>query len=161
KSALARYIHACSPRAEGPLVDAPCAAMPPGRTELELFGAERHPDGDPAAVPAAAGFVEVAAAGTLVLDDVSQLEPAAQSALADALEHRAFRRVGSRTRIELETRIIAIGTVDLHAAVQGGAFREDLLKALGAVTIALPPVRDRAVDIPMLAQAFVREFGGP
>jgi DNA-binding NtrC family response regulator len=161
KSELARYLHRRSERSGGPLVDALCVAPAGVRGDVELFGADRPADGDPALAPSAsAGLAELAAGGTLVLDDVGQLDLGAQAALADALSHGAFRRVGSRHRIELEARIVGTSSVDLQAAVHGGAFRRELMERLSQVTIALPPLRERAVDIPMLAQGFVRESGG-
>ena len=161
KSELARYIHSHSARSSGPLVDAVCAAMPAGGGVIALFGVERSADDEPSeGAGAAIGLVESAAGGTLVLDDVQLLEPAAQAALAEAITLGTFRREGSRHRIENEARFIATSGVELPAAVRAGSFRDDLFDALGQVTIALPPLRDRAVDIAILSQAFVREFGG-
>jgi len=161
KSELARYIHAHSPRAGGPLVDAVCAGMTPGHAAVDLFGVERPADDDPSRdATAAIGLVESAAGGTLVLDDVHLLDPSAQTALAETLAEGSFRRGGSRHRIETEVRFIATAGVELPAAVRAGSFRQDLFASLGQVSIALPPLRERAVDITILAQAFVREFGG-
>lgn len=161
KSELARYIHAHSPRASGPLVDAVCAAMTAGHATVDLFGMERPADDEPSGgVTAAIGLVEAAAGGTLVLDDAQLLDPFAQASLAEALAEGSFRRVGSRHRIETEARFIATAGAELPAAVRAGSFRADLFAALGHVTISLPPLRERAVDIAILAQAFVREFGG-
>lgn len=161
KSELARYIHAHSSRAAGPLVDAVCAAMPAGHSVADLFGVERPADTEPSGgVTAAIGLVESAAGGTLVLDDVQLLDPGAQAALAEALTLGTFRREGARHRIETEARFVATSGAELPAAVRAGSFREDLFESLGQVSIALPPLRDRSVDIAILAQAFVREFGG-
>jgi len=161
KSELARYLHAHSSRASGPLVDAVCASMTTGHAAVDLFGMERPGDDEPSAASTAAiGLVESAAGGTLVLDDVHLLDPLAQAALAETLTEGSFRRVGSRHRIETETRFIATAGAELAAAVRAGSFRADLFDALGQVSIALPPLRERSVDIPILAQAFVREFGG-
>jgi len=159
KSELARYIHAHSPRAGGPLVDAVCATMPAGSGAVALFGVERPADGE-GGPSAAIGLIESAAGGTLVLEDVHLLDPAAQAELAEAVTLGTFRREGSRHRIESEARMIATSGVELPAAVRAGSFRDDLFDALGQVTITLPPLRDRAVDIPILSQSFVREFGG-
>ncbi|MBI1810015.1 MAG: sigma-54-dependent Fis family transcriptional regulator, partial [Gemmatimonadetes bacterium] len=158
KSALARYLHANSPRTDGPIVDASCPGLPPGKPDVELFGAERSDEGFDARP--SSGLCELAGGGTLVLDDVGQLELTAQLPLAEALQQRAFHRVGSRTRIELEARVLATTSLDLHAAVRGGAFRADLFALLGNVTLTLPPLRDRTVDIPLLAAGFLRELGG-
>jgi len=161
KNELARYIHAHSSRTTGPLVDAVCAAMTRGHAAVDLFGMERPKDDEPSGgVTAAIGLVESAAGGTLVLDDVQLLDPPAQAALAETLAEGSFRRVGSQHRIETETRFIATAGADLPAAVRAGSFRADLFESLGHVSIALPPLRERSVDIAILAQAFVREFGG-
>jgi DNA-binding NtrC family response regulator len=161
KSELARYIHAHSSRSDGPLVDAVCAAMPAGTGAAALFGVERASDSDGAdGATAAIGLVESAAGGTLALDDIHLLDPGAQAALAEAITLGTFRREGSRHRIENEARFIATSGVELPAAVRAGSFRNDLFDAVGQVAIALPPLRDRAVDVPLLAQSFVREFGG-
>ena len=161
RSELARYIHAHSSRATGPLVDAVCAAMTGGHAAVDLFGMERPAHDEPSGgVTAAIGLVESAAGGTLVLDDVQLLDPLAQAALAETLAEGSFRRVGSKHRIETETRFIATAGTELPAAVRAGSFRADLFDSLGHVRIALPPLRERSVDIAILAQAFVREFGG-
>ena len=161
KNELARYIHAHSSRTTGPLVDAVCAAMISGHAAVDLFGMERPKDDEPpGGGTAAIGLVESAAGGTLVLDDVQLLDPPAQAALAETLSEGSFRRVGSQHRIETETRFIATAGTELPAAVRAGSFRADLFDSLGHVRIALPPLRERSVDIAILAQAFVREFGG-
>jgi two-component system response regulator AtoC len=160
KSELARYIHAHSSRATGPLVDAVCASMTTGHAAVDLFGMERPTDDEPSGGAAAIGLVESAAGGTLVLDDVHLLDPLAQSSLAETLAEGSFRRVGSKVRIETETRFIATAGAELPAAVRAGSFRSDLFDALSQVSIALPPLRERSVDTAILAQAFVREFGG-
>jgi DNA-binding NtrC family response regulator len=161
KSELARYIHTHSSRAAGPMVDAVCAAMTAGRAEVDLFGVERPRDGEQHnGSGASVGLVELAAGGTLVLEDVHLLDPLAQGALAEALREDSFRRVGSSHRIETEVRFIATAGPELPAAVRAGSFRSDLFELLGQASIALPPLRERAVDVALLAQAFVREFGG-
>lgn len=160
KSELARYLHAHSSRAEGPIVDAICAAMTTGHAAVDLFGVERAADAEKNGTTAAIGLVESAAGGTLVLDDVHLLDPHAQVALAETLAEGSFQRVGSRHRIESEARFIATAGAELPAAVRAGSFRADLFDSLGHVSIALPPLRERAVDIAILSQAFVREFGG-
>jgi two-component system NtrC family response regulator len=161
KSELARYIHAHSLRASGPLVDAVCGSMTPGHAAVDLFGMERPLDDEPSiGVTAAIGLVESAAGGTLVFDDVHLLDPLAQSSLADTIAEGSFRRVGSKVRIETEARFIATAGAELPAAVRAGSFRADLFDSLNQVSIALPPLRERSVDIAILAQSFVREFGG-
>ena len=161
KSELARYIHAHSARAAGPLVDAVCASMTAGRAAIDLFGLERRSDDEPpGGTTAVTGLLETAAGGTLVMEDVHLLDPLAQAALAETIAEGSFRRVGSKSRIQTEARFIATARAELPAAVRAGSFRTDLFGALAHVSIALPPLRDRAVDVPILARAFVLEFGG-
>jgi len=157
KSELARLLHRDSGRE--PLIDAACAEIRVGHAEAELFGVDRSALGDGPSEPSA-GLLELAAGGTLVLDEVAQLSPAAQSALAEVLDHGTFRRAGSRYRIQLEARIVATVSADLPAMLGSGTCRDDLLRTLAQVTIALPPLRERAVDIPPLAREFVRDLGG-
>ncbi|MFI5245755.1 MAG: sigma-54-dependent transcriptional regulator, partial [Gemmatimonadales bacterium] len=162
KSELARYVHRHSSRAAGPLVYGACAAMPAGDAEAELFGTEGPLDIAPSAVAATAiGLVESAAGGTLVLEDVHLLDSCAQDALAEMLAEGSFRRVGARHRIESEVRVVATAGSGLSAAVRAGSFRADLLDTLAKVSLELPPLRVRAVDIAVLAEGMVREFGGP
>ena len=160
KSELARYIHRNSDRPDGPIVEAICAAIVSGQGESMLFGVEHPDEADRAEAAPSSGMMELAAGGSLVLDDVGQLDAAAQAALADAMARGAFRRVGSRHRIESEVRVLATTSVDLSSAVRGETFRADLLAQFAPVTIHLPPLRDRGVDIPTLAQIVVREYGG-
>jgi DNA-binding NtrC family response regulator len=161
KSELARYVHARSTCAAGPLVDALCASMAAGRAEVDLFGVERRAGGEQGnGAAGSAGLVEFAAGGTLVLEGVHLLDPLAQAALAETLAAGSFRRVGSAHRIETEARFIATAGAELPAAVRAGSFRGELFESLGQVCIALPPLRERAVDVALLAHAFVREFGG-
>lgn len=160
KSSLARFLHRHSGRAGGPLVEASCATMRAGRGAIELFGAGHDGDTLLATGAAVLGLVEVALGGTLVIDDVELLDLPAQAALADALSHGTFRRVGARQRIEADVRIVATTTSDLDAAVQRGAFRADLRERLAEAAIALPPLGERSVDIPHLAEIFLRDLGG-
>jgi DNA-binding NtrC family response regulator len=160
KSSLARYLHRHSDSHGGPLVEASCAAMRDGHGANELFGTRR--DGEPSIGMGGAvlGVVEAALGGTLVIDDVELLDPPAQDALADALLHGSFRRTGAPQRIELDVRLVATTTADLEAAVRQGTFRAELHELLSRAVIALPPLAERSVDIPLLAEAFVRDLGG-
>ena len=161
RSELARYVHAHSSRAAGPLVYGNCAAMPAAGAETELFGAEGPPDGGPSPGAASAvGLVESAAGGTLVLEEAHLLDPCAQAALADMLAEGSFRRVGSKQRIESEIRLVATAGTQLAAAVRAGTFRADLFDSLAKVSLELPPLRARSVDIAVLAHAVVHEVGG-
>ena len=161
KGELARYIHAHSSRAVGPLVVTDCSAMPSGGAEAELFGSAGPPDiHAPDAAASSIGLVESAAGGTLVLEEVEFLDGRAQAALAEMLADGSFRRVRSVHRIESEARLITTAGTQLAEAVRAGSFRADLLAALATVSLELPPLRERAVDIAVLAQAAVREFAG-
>lgn len=158
KTALARVLHAHSSRPDGPVLEASCSAMPFGRAEVELFGAERGTAERPE--PPASGSVELAAGGTLILEDIAQLEIAAQLPLSEALVQRTFRRVGSRVPIDMEARVVATSGIELAHAIVGGALRTDLVSAFAHVTLRLPPLRDRRVDLPLLAREFVSAIGG-
>ena len=158
KTALARLLHAHSSRPDGPVLEASCSAMPFGRAEVELFGVERG--AAELSAPPTSGCVELAAGGTLILEDIGQLELAAQPLLTEALVQRTFRRVGSRVRIEMEARVVATSRMELAHAIVGGSLRTDLVAALAHVTLRLPPLRDRLVDVPLLAREFVSELGG-
>lgn len=158
KTALARLLHAHSSRPDGPVLEASCSAMPFGRAEVELFGVERG--AAELSAPPTSGCVELAAGGTLILEDIGQLELAAQPLLTEALVQRTFRRVGSRVRIEMEARVVATSRRELAHAIVGGSLRTDLVAALAHVTLRLPPLRDRLVDVPLLAREFVAELGG-
>jgi DNA-binding NtrC family response regulator len=160
KSSLARYLHRHSGHADGPLVEASCAAMHPGRGAIDLFGDGRDRDPSLATDAAVLGLMEVALGGSLVIDDVELLDQPAQAALADTLAHGAFRRMGAQQRIEAEVRIVATTTADLDAAVRGGTFLSDLRDRLSQAVIVLPPLGERSVDIPRLAQAFLRDLSG-
>jgi len=161
KSALARYLHANSPRADGPLVEASCAAIPAGRIDSELFGNDHRGEGGAVAAGVEAlRLIAASAGGTFVIEDVGELEPVAQAALAEVFMPGGVQRMAGRTSGDPEVRIVATTSADLATAVRGGAFRADLLAYLSHASIVLPSLRERAVDIPHLARAFLRNVGG-
>jgi transcriptional regulator with PAS, ATPase and Fis domain len=156
KELVARAIHAASARADRPFVVIDCAALPEALFESELFGHERGAFSG--ALTARPGLFETSAGGTCFLDEIAELTPPLQARLLRALQERAIRRVGGNEPIPIDVRIVAATTRDLHALVSAGEFRDDLYYRLNVVTIAVPPLRERATDIPLLAQHFLEKF---
>ena len=149
KGYLARHLHALSPRRERPFVTVNCAAVAPTLIESELFGHARG--AFTGADRARAGHVEAASNGTLFLDEVGDLPRDAQGKLLQLLEERAYVRVGDTDARRSDARVVAATHRDLRAAVATGAFREDLFYRLNVVTATIPPLRERADDLPDLA----------
>ena len=158
KRLLARVIHRLSGRV-GPLVEADSRVMAESLLDVELFGHERG--AFTGAIARKAGLIELAANGTLFIDDVGVLSAKLQAKLARALEHGSFFRVGGTQKVDIAIRLVTSSHRDLDQAVRDGRFREDLLYRLNVVTVTLPPLRERAVDIPLLAQHFLTHIAGP
>jgi transcriptional regulator with GAF, ATPase, and Fis domain len=157
KEVLARFIHRASPRRKGPFVAINCAALPEQLLESELFGYERGAfTGAQYAKP---GQIETASAGVLFLDEVSEMNPAAQAKLLRFLQEHEFQRLGGTRLIKADVRVIAASNRDLRQAVAAGTFREDLYYRLQVFDISLPPLRERTSDIPLLAEVFLAELG--
>ena len=156
KELIADSIHYNSRRRDGPLVKLNCAALAEGVLESELFGHEKG--AFTGAVRRHRGRFEQADGGTLFLDEVSQIPPATQVTLLRVLEDGVFRRVGGGEDMRADVRVIAATNVGLEGAVAAGKFREDLYYRLKVVTIDVPLLRERAEDIPLLVNAFIREF---
>jgi two-component system, NtrC family, response regulator AtoC len=157
KTLLARAIHRLSGRV-GPMVEADSTVLAENLLDVELFGHERGAFSG--AVARKAGLIELASNGTLFIDEVGVLSAKLQSKLARALEHGSFFRVGGTQKVEISVRLVTASNRDLEEAVRQGRFRDDLLYRLNVVTVALPPLRDRAVDIPLLAQHFLTQLAG-
>ncbi len=157
KDLVARAIHHLSERA-GSFVDLNCAMLSDQNLETELFGYERGAFAG--AAERKIGFLEMATNGTLYLDEVSELESRMQGRLLRALEHGSYFRLGGMQRVEIHTRLITATNSDLDTLVGEGKFRGDLLYRINTVTIALPPLRERVVDIPLLAEHFLKRFRG-
>jgi two-component system, NtrC family, response regulator AtoC len=161
KQAVARMLHDGSARAGGPFVELNCSAIPETLIESELFGHERGAFSD--ARERKLGLVEIADGGTLFLDEIGDLGVAAQAKLLTFLEQRTFRRVGATSVRRVDARVVAATNRDLRAMVAARTLREDLFYRLNAITVELPPLRDRPQDIPALAVHFLelsaREFG--
>jgi DNA-binding NtrC family response regulator len=156
KEVVARYLHAHSARAEGPFVSLNCAAIPEALLESELFGHEKG-----AFTGAAArriGKFEEADGGTLLLDEVSEMDPRLQAKLLRALQEREIDRVGGTKPVPVNIRVLATTNRDLEAAVRGGTFREDLMFRLNVVPVEVPPLRARAADIKGLAEHFAAKY---
>ena len=156
KELIARAIHYASPRAEGPLVKVNCAALPDSLLESELFGHEKG--AFTGAVNTRKGRFELAHGGTLFLDEIGDLPPHLQVKLLRVLQEREFERVGSSHPIAVDVRVLAATHRDLEALVRAGRFREDLYYRINVVTIALPPLRERREDLPLLIDHFVTKF---
>jgi transcriptional regulator with GAF, ATPase, and Fis domain len=156
KEVVARFIHRASPRTNGPFVAINCAALPEQLLESELFGYERGAFTD--AHQAKAGQFEMASTGVLFLDEVSEMSPMAQAKLLRVLQEREFQRLGGTRIIKANVRVIAASNRDLQRAVAEGRFREDLFYRLQVFDIRMPPLRERRGDIPLLADAFLREL---
>ena len=157
KDLVARLLHARSTHPDGPFVDLNCAALTEVLLESELFGVERG--AWPGADQRKVGLVELAAGGTLYLDNVGALDLKLQAKLVRALESGSFCRVGGTQKVPLNVRVVASSTRDLSRMVQAGTFREDFLHRINTIRIALPSLRERVVDIPLLATHFLEQFG--
>ena len=158
KDVLARAIHDASPRAAGPYVVFDCGAVAPSLIESELFG---HVRGSFTGADAdRAGVFEWASGGTLFLDEIGELLPALQPKLLRALETGTVTRVGSTATVTVDVRVIAATHRDLPTEVAAERFRADLYYRLAVIVLEVPPLRDRADDIPLLAGHFAQEMIG-
>ncbi|MFA0927901.1 sigma-54-dependent Fis family transcriptional regulator [Pseudomonas syringae pv. tagetis] len=156
KEMFARQLHQLSRNREGPFVALNCAAIPDNLIEAELFGVERG--AYTGATHSRPGRFERADGGTLFLDEITSLSLAGQSKLLRALQEREIERVGDGHGIRVNVRVVAATNVDLRKAVADGDFREDLFYRLNVYPIALPPLRERRDDIPLLINAFLKRF---
>jgi DNA-binding NtrC family response regulator len=156
KELVARAIHQLSPRSRQALVTVHCAGLPRELIESEMFGHEKG--AFTGAHERRIGRVEQAQGGTLFLDEIGEIDAAMQIKLLRFLGERTFERVGSNKTLTADVRLVAATNKNLEDLVKTGAFREDLYFRLQVVPILLPPLRDRAGDIPLLAQHFLREF---
>jgi DNA-binding NtrC family response regulator len=158
KELVARALHHLSQRGTGPLVDLSCEAIAEGLIETELFGYEKGAFAG--ADSRKVGLFELAGGGTLFMDEIGGLDPKVQGKLLRALEQGSFFRVGGTQKVEVNARIVTATNKDLAAAVSEGKFRSDLFYRVNTISIVLPPLRERAVDIPLLAETFLSQFGG-
>jgi DNA-binding NtrC family response regulator len=150
KGLVARSLHDFGPRREKPFVALHAAALPPTAVDEALFGREDGPDGP------RPGCCEAANEGTLFIDEVGELSLSVQSKLLRLLRERTFFRIGSPEARPIDVRVVATSGKDLVGRVRSGWFREDLYARLQVVRIAMPPLRERAEDVPLLAGRFLR-----
>lgn len=152
KEAMAEAIHKESPRASSPFVVFDCTAVPSNLVEAELFGHEKG--AFTGAVSSRKGLFEQADGGTLLIDEIGDLDPTLQPKLLRAVERREIRRLGGDQRIQVDVRILSATRRDLDREVQAGRFRDDLFHRLAVARIELPPLRRRSGDVRMLAEHF-------
>src|SRR5438309_5092351 len=156
KELVARAIHALSPRGRGPFIEVNCAAIPAELIESELFG---HMKGSfTGATADRAGKFEQADGGTLFLDEIGDMSLSAQAKVLRALQEGVVTRVGSGKAITVDVRVVAATNKNLDEEIRGGRFREDLLYRLNVVPIHVPPLRERAGDVPGLVQHFADQL---
>lgn len=157
KEVVAQAIHAASPRGENPFIAVNCGAIPEDLIESELFGHEKG--SFTGANSTRRGRFEMAAGGTIFLDEIGDMPFSMQVKLLRVIQERCFERVGGTRTIHCGVRIIAATHRNLEKRVQEGKFREDLFYRLNVFPIELPPLRDRASDIPLLLQRFAKQLG--
>ncbi|WP_426956248.1 sigma 54-interacting transcriptional regulator [Muricoccus radiodurans] len=156
KEVLARHIHRHSRRAGGPFVALNCAALPEALLESELFGHEKGAFSG--AVASRRGKFEQADGGTLLLDEIGEMDPRLQAKILRALQEREIDRLGGAAPVKVDVRILAATNRDLSAEVAAGRFREDLFFRLNVVAIAIPALRERPADILPIAEHYARRY---
>ncbi|TVQ76692.1 MAG: sigma-54-dependent Fis family transcriptional regulator [Bradymonadales bacterium] len=156
KELVAKAIHQNSKRKDKAFLPVNCAAIPASLLESELFGHEKG--AFTGAVGQKLGCFELANHGSLFLDEIGEMSPDLQSKLLRVLEDGSFRRLGGKTEIKVDVRVIAATNRNLEEAVEEDGFREDLFYRLNVFQIELPPLRERSEDIPLLIQTFIEEF---
>ena len=156
KELVARALHYNSSRRSAPFIRLNCAALPKDLMESELFGHEKG--AFTGAIKQTRGRFEMADGGTLLLDEISEIDPALQAKLLRVLQEREFERIGSTQTIKVDVRIVATTNRDLQKEVEAGNFREDLYYRLNVIEMGLPPLRERKEDIPALVQNFVAKY---
>jgi two-component system NtrC family response regulator/two-component system response regulator HydG len=157
KELIAQAIHQRSTRRDAPFVKVSCAALPETLLESELFGHERG--AFTGALARRAGRFEIAAGGTIFLDEIGDIAPAMQVKLLRFLQERQFERLGGNQTLTVDVRVIAATHRELQAMIREGKFRDDLYYRLNVIEIPLPPLRSRGQDIPLLVDYFIRRFG--
>jgi DNA-binding NtrC family response regulator len=156
KELVAKAIHAASTRAEAPFIAVNCGNIPHDLLESEIFGHVRG--AYTGATNSKKGLFEVADGGTLFLDEVATISMEIQAKLLRVIQEREFRRLGGLENIKVDVRILAATNTDLQNAVRDGRFRDDLFYRLNVIAIKIPPLRERAEDIPLLVEHFIRRF---
>ncbi|HTO27427.1 MAG TPA: sigma-54 dependent transcriptional regulator, partial [Devosia sp.] len=156
KEVIAKYVHSRSKRANKPFISVNCAAIPEALLESELFGHEKG--AFTGAIARRIGKFEEASGGTLLLDEISEMDVRLQSKLLRAIQERVIDRVGGGKPVPVDIRILATSNRNLNEAVREGSFREDLLFRLNVVNLKLPALRDRPGDIAALSEHFVAKY---
>jgi PAS domain S-box-containing protein len=156
KELIARAIHSASRRSERPFIKLNCAALPAGLVESELFGHERGAFSG--ALQRRVGRFELAHTGTIFLDEIGEMSLDVQVKLLRVLQEQEFERVGGNQTLKTDVRVVAATNRDLQKAMRDGTFRADLYYRLNVFPVCLPPLRERADDIPLLAEFFVRKY---
>ncbi|HNW79331.1 MAG TPA: PEP-CTERM-box response regulator transcription factor, partial [Candidatus Competibacteraceae bacterium] len=157
KELLARALHELSPRSRNSFVAINCAAIPDALLESELFGYEKG--AFTGAAKQTRGKIEYASGGTLMLDEVGDLPMALQAKLLRFLQERVIERIGGREPIPVDVRVVCATHRDLSALIAGGQFREDLYYRISEITVPIPPLRERAGDVVLVARALLNLFG--
>ncbi len=157
KELVARAVHANSPRAAQAFVPVDCASLPEHLLESEMFGYEKG--AFTGAVKSKPGLMEVAHLGTVFLDEIAEVPLGLQSKLLRALQERQIRRVGGTSFVDVDVRVVSATNRDLRDAVAKGQFREELYYRVNVIAIQLPPLRERAGDVRLLAHAFLKKYG--
>ncbi|MFD1626920.1 sigma-54-dependent transcriptional regulator [Azospirillum griseum] len=156
KELMARYIHRKSRRSNEPFVAVNCAAIPENLLESELFGHEKG--AFTGAVARRLGKFEEANGGTLLLDELSEMHPRLQAKLLRAIQEKEIDRIGSSQPVKVNVRLIATSNRNLEAEVRAGNFREDLYFRLNVFSVAIPSLRERPADIPLIAEHFLKKY---
>ena len=158
KELIARFVHTSSPRSHQPFVAVNCAALPESLLESELFGHEKG--AFTGAQNRKIGKFEMAHGGTILLDEISEMELGLQAKLLRVLQEREVDRVGGKDPISIDVRVLATTNRNLEDSVREGKFRADLYYRLNVIPITLPPLRERKSDIKLLTEFFMRQFLG-
>ncbi len=156
KELMARYLHEKSPRANRRFVAVNCAAIPENLLESELFGYEKG--AFTGAIGRRIGKFEEATGGTLLLDEISEMDPRLQAKLLRAVQEQEIDRIGGSKPIKVNVRIVATSNRNMEEEISKGAFREDLYFRLNVVNLKLPALRERPLDIPLLAEHFIKVY---
>ena len=156
KELVARTIHQLSPRADKPLIDVSCAAIPDEHIESEMFGYEKG--SFPGATSNKVGKFELADNGTIFLDEIGDMSLSSQAKILRVLQEQKIQRVGGSRPINVNVRIIATTNKNLEKEIENGTFREDLYYRLNVIPIEVVPLRERIEDLPILVEVFLEEF---
>jgi len=156
KDIIARLLHAYSPWAKGPFVKVNCPAIPGTLLESELFGYEKG--AFTGAYGTKPGRVEMAHRGTLFLDEISELDASLQAKLLQLLQDGQFSRIGAQEDKRVEVRIVCATNRHLHTEIDHGRFRQDLFYRIAAMTIQLPPLRERTIDLPVICEYLLQYY---